>query len=62
LQRSQTALAGLDHGAVLARGYSLTVDARGEILRDAAVLARGERIFTSLAQGEVESEVLRRVR
>ncbi len=62
LQRSQTALAGLDHGAVLARGYSLTLDARGAIVRDAGAVAHGDRLLTSLAQGELESEVVRRVR
>ena len=50
-------LAGLDPTAVLGRGYSLTLNARGEILRDASAAAVGERITTTLAKGEIESEV-----
>ena len=59
-RRLEIALARLDslgHDAVLARGYSLTLNARREILRDASVVAVGERIFTALAHGEIESEV-----
>ncbi|MGH8766544.1 MAG: exodeoxyribonuclease VII large subunit [Burkholderiales bacterium] len=62
LRRAETVLAGLDHDAVLARGYSLTLNGKGGIVRTAAQLAQGERIFTRLAQGEVESEVVRKVR
>jgi exonuclease VII large subunit len=42
---------------VLTRGYSLTLNAAGEILRDAAAVAVGERIVTTLARGSIESEV-----
>jgi exonuclease VII large subunit len=45
---------------VLARGYSLTVNSRNEILRDASAVAPGERIVTTLAKGEIESEVRKR--
>jgi len=50
-------LESLGHDAVLARGYSLTLNARREILRDASAVAVGERIVTTLARGEIESEV-----
>ena len=53
-------LANLGHTAVLARGYSLTLNSRREIVRDAAQVAPGERIATTLAKGEIESEVLKR--
>jgi exodeoxyribonuclease VII large subunit len=53
-------LANLGHTAVLARGYSLTVNSRNEILRDASAVAPGERIVTTLAKGEIESEVRKR--
>ena len=53
-------LANLGHIAVLARGYSLTLGANGKILRDAAAVAVGERIVTTLAKGEIESEVKKR--
>ena len=50
-------LESLGHDAVLARGYSLTLNARREIVRDASAVAVGERIVTTLARGEIESEV-----
>jgi len=53
-------LANLGHTAVLARGYSLTLNSRREIVRDAAQVAAGEHIVTTLAAGEIESEVLKR--
>jgi exodeoxyribonuclease VII large subunit len=57
LERNEARLSGLDHLAVLARGYSLTVNAANEILRDAADVGTGERIVTTLARGRIESEV-----
>jgi len=57
LERNEARLSGLDHLAVLARGYSLTVNAANEILRDAAAVGLGERIVTTLARGRIESEV-----
>ena len=53
-------LANLGHTAVLARGYSLTLNARRQVVRDASMVAEGERIVTTLAKGELESEVLKR--
>jgi len=57
LERLQASLASLDPGAVLARGYSITRDASGEVLRDAARVREGSRISTTLARGRLESEV-----
>ena len=57
LERSEAKLSGLDHLGVLARGYSLTLNSANEILRDAAAVAVGERIVTTLASGSIESEV-----
>jgi exodeoxyribonuclease VII large subunit len=42
---------------VLARGYSLTTDASGAIVRAAAALKPGDRLVTRLADGTVESVV-----
>ncbi len=50
-------LESLGHDAVLARGYSVTLNARNEVVRDAAAVAVGERIVTGLARGSIESEV-----
>src|SRR5262245_21435300 len=57
LERLQAALAGLDPAAVLARGYSITYDAAGTVLRDAASVKEGDPPRTRLARGELDSEV-----
>jgi exodeoxyribonuclease VII large subunit len=57
LGRLRAALGGLDPQAVLARGYSITYGAAGEVLRDAAKARAGERLRTTLARGAIESEV-----
>lgn len=54
---AQARLAGLGHDAVLARGYSLTLDAERRVIRDAAAVRDGQRIVTVLARGEIESDV-----
>jgi len=60
LARLEASLAGLDPTAVLARGYSITRNAAGEVLRDAALAREGERLSTTLARGRLESEVKKR--
>jgi len=62
LAAAQARLAGLDHQSVLARGYSLTLNLRDEVVRDAAQVADGERIVTALARGRLESRVLKKLR
>ena len=57
LEHARTSLGSLNPDAVLARGYSLTQDSRGRIVRDAGTLAPGEPLTTTLARGIVESEV-----
>lgn len=57
LGRLQASLGGLDPTAVLARGYSITRDAAGKVLRDASKTGPGELIFTTLAHGSVSSKV-----
>ena len=47
-------------GVVLERGYSITRDASGGVLRDARDARQGERISTTLARGALESQVLRK--
>ena len=44
LARLRAGLGSLDPNAVLARGYSITRNAAGEVLRDAARVAEGERV------------------
>jgi exodeoxyribonuclease VII large subunit len=55
-------LDSLGHDAVLARGYSVTLNSRNEILRDASAVAAGDRLITRLAKGEIESEVRKKNR
>jgi exodeoxyribonuclease VII large subunit len=57
VERLQASLASLDPTAVLARGYSITYDAAGQVVRDSSSVQSGERITTRLAQGQIESEV-----
>jgi exodeoxyribonuclease VII large subunit len=57
LARLKAGLASLNPAAVLERGYSLTRNARGEVVLDAAKVAEGERLTTTLAKGWIESEV-----
>jgi len=62
IERHEAVLAGLDHQTVLARGYSLTLNLNGEVVRDGAQVAEGERIVTTLAKGKLESQVLKKLR
>ena len=57
LGQLKAALASLNPGAVLERGYSLTRNAQGEVVLDAARVKEGERLTTTLSRGWVESEV-----
>jgi exodeoxyribonuclease VII large subunit len=57
IERFMASLASLNPSAVLERGYSLTRNAQGEVVRDAARVAEGERVTTTLSRGWFESEV-----
>jgi exodeoxyribonuclease VII large subunit len=57
---ARAGLQGLDPTAVLARGYSITVSASGEVLRSAQAVKEGERVKTTLARGWIESDVRRK--
>src|SRR5512134_2162749 len=57
LARLKASLASLGPAAVLERGYSLTRNAQGEVVRDAARVQPGERLTTTLAKGWIESEI-----
>src|SRR5438034_10291456 len=57
LERFQATLASVDPTAVLARGYSITRNTAGEVIRDAAAVKEGELLRTTLARGWLESEV-----
>ena len=57
VERFKASLISLNPTAVLERGYSLTRNAQGEVLRDASRVNVGEQLTTTLAKGWVESEV-----
>ncbi|MGH8673140.1 MAG: exodeoxyribonuclease VII large subunit [Burkholderiales bacterium] len=57
---ARAGLQSLDPTAVLARGYSITLDAKGVVLRNATAVREGERLTTTLAKGWIESEVRRK--
>jgi exodeoxyribonuclease VII large subunit len=57
LERLQASLAGLDPSAVLRRGYSITLNADGRVVRQAAAVRVDEQITTRLAEGSVTSLV-----
>jgi exodeoxyribonuclease VII large subunit len=57
LAKLNATLVSLDPTAVLARGYSITYAGSGKVLRNPQDVREGERIRTTLAQGQVESEV-----
>lgn len=57
LERLRASLASLDPTAVLGRGYSLTRNAKGEVVRNAAQLAEGEPITSTFSQGSAVSVV-----
>jgi len=62
LAQLNAALASLNPGAVLQRGYSLTRNAIGEVIVDASQVREGERLSTTLAKGSLESQVTKRDR
>ena len=57
IEQLRSGLQALDPAAVLARGYSLTRDAQGELVRDSSRVAPGDQLTTTLAGGWIESQV-----
>jgi exodeoxyribonuclease VII large subunit len=56
-ERAQKILAVLGPQATLARGYSITMDAEGNVLRSATSARRGMRLRTRLSDGEISSTI-----
>ena len=57
LDRLDAQVRALDPARTLARGWSITRDAGGRVLRAAAAVTEGDTITTTLADGEVRSTV-----
>jgi exodeoxyribonuclease VII large subunit len=53
----ETHLHAISPQAVLERGYSITADKEGKIVRSAAQVRRGDVITTRVADGEIQSTV-----
>jgi exodeoxyribonuclease VII large subunit len=60
LERLTTQLSGLSPLSILARGYSITLDAQGHALRDAANATQGESLRVRLHRGGLDVKVVRR--
>jgi exodeoxyribonuclease VII large subunit len=58
-ERVEKILAVLGPDATLRRGYSVTMDATGNLVRSVTQVKRGAQLRTRLANGELESQVLR---
>ncbi|MEI6970682.1 MAG: exodeoxyribonuclease VII large subunit [bacterium] len=57
VQRVEAQLRALNPLAVLVRGYSITRDETGEVLRSTDGLRAGVRVSTTLSKGQFESEI-----
>jgi exodeoxyribonuclease VII large subunit len=55
LREAESLLRVLGPQATLARGYSITVNERGEIIRNVAAVQIGQRLVTRLSDGEIHS-------
>jgi exodeoxyribonuclease VII large subunit len=54
------AIGQLSPQRTLERGFAIARDQEGVVLKDAAQLASGDRVYTQLARGRFSSEVLKR--
>jgi exodeoxyribonuclease VII large subunit len=57
VDNAERGLQALDPSAVLRRGYSITYNAQGEVIRDADTVKENERVRTLLGRGWLESEI-----
>lgn len=57
LAQAATGIRALDPARTLARGWSITRDGEGRIVRDAAWVAPGDTLVTTVASGEIRSTV-----
>ena len=60
VQRLQANLAHLNPQSVLERGYSIVQTKQGNVVRDSATLAPGERLDIAFARGRAEAQVTER--
>ncbi len=58
LEHAQTMLKSLSPASTLERGYSITKDSNGKIVRRRDMVATGERLTTIVSDGQIDSQVL----
>ncbi len=58
LERASSRLKLLDPSGVMARGYSITLDADGRVVQSVAAVSAGQVLTTRLRDGELKSNVL----
>jgi exodeoxyribonuclease VII large subunit len=56
-ERAEKILAVLGPEATLRRGYSMTIDVTGNLVRSVTQVKRGDRLRTRVTDGEIESNV-----
>ena len=56
-ERTEKILAVLGPDATLRRGYSVTMDASGNLVRSVTQVKRGDRLRTRVTDGTIESDV-----
>ena len=57
VKRLEVQLRAMNPHAVLDRGYSITSDKQGKVIRAARDVQHGQRLLTRVAEGTIESEV-----
>ncbi len=57
LDRSRASLEALSPVAILNRGYALVFDAKGQLVKDAGLLAAGDEVSARLARGRIRARV-----
>ncbi len=58
IAQSRTVLENASPQTIFDRGYSMVTDAKGKIVRDAADVTTGDKLFITPASGKIETQVL----
>jgi len=57
-ERAERILAVLGPDATLRRGYSMTMDVSGDLVRSVSQVKRGDRLRTRVTDGTIKSDVV----
>ena len=58
LATSKTVLENASPQTIFERGYSMVTDSQGKVIRDAAIVKKGDKLTITPAKGKIEAEVL----